>query len=89
MNPLIKVDPRSRRTTIRNKIKTKLKIKRNLAQELDSEDYLHIIHELDRDQDTCDEQSMHIERIERKTGLSLRKPIKIHISNNKTRGATI
>jgi hypothetical protein len=32
---------------------------------------------------------MHIERIERKTGLSLRKPIKIHISNNKTRGTTI
>jgi hypothetical protein len=73
----------------KKKKKTKLKIKRSLAQELDSEDYLHIIHELDRDQDTCDEQSMHIERIERKTGLSLRKPIKIHISNNKTRGATI
>lgn len=50
---------------------------------------LHVIHELGRDQDTGDEQSMNIERIDGQSLLSLGEPVQVDIGDHKARGAAI
>ncbi|KAG9141863.1 hypothetical protein Leryth_013994 [Lithospermum erythrorhizon] len=50
---------------------------------------LHIIHELDSNHDTSDEQTMNIERIDGQSRLALSEPVKIDICNNEARWTTI
>lgn len=54
-----------------------------------SEENIHVIHELHRDQDASNEQAMHVERIDGQKGLALRESVEINIGNDEARGATI
>lgn len=50
---------------------------------------LQIIHELGSNKNTCNEQTMNIKGVDRQQWLPLSKAIKINISNNEARVATI
>uniref|UniRef100_A0A803P320 Uncharacterized protein n=1 Tax=Cannabis sativa TaxID=3483 RepID=A0A803P320_CANSA len=51
--------------------------------------YLQIVHELGGDHDTGDEQAMNIKGVNGQQWLTLSKTIKINISNDEARRATI